>query len=178
LELQLYLLSLVDMHTRTCPQVTLSIHVDDVIRDCQGHEDDITEHFEASNRLVKQELERLRMSLSSDNEQTVASSATLAHKLSVQALGGGNSATVQARRLGIDYAPRQVEAQHRNSLARSLPPEDKQAQVRKLRIKQALKRARFAKKLLHKPPWAAFSLEAYYRQPPSGMTSKLPLRSN
>jgi hypothetical protein len=92
------------------------------------------------------------MSLSADKEQTVASTATLARKLSVQALGGGYSATVQARRLGIDYAPNQVGAQYRKSSARPLPPEDKQAQVRKLRIKQALKRARFAKKLLHKTP--------------------------
>jgi hypothetical protein len=156
----------------------LSIHVDDIIRDCQGHEEDIMEHFEASNRLVRQELERLSMSLSADKKQTVASSATLAPKLSVQALGGENSATVQVRRLGIDYAPNQVRAQPRRSSARSLPPEDKQALVRKHRIKQALKRARFAKKLLHKTPWAVFSSEAYCRQLPSDMTFKLPHRTD
>jgi hypothetical protein len=60
-ELQLYHRSLVDMHTKACPQVTLSIHVDDIIRDNQGHEEEIMESFEASNKLIRQELARLQM---------------------------------------------------------------------------------------------------------------------
>jgi hypothetical protein len=94
------------------------------------------------------------MPLSADKEQTVASSAQLALRLSQQALGKGKTASTQVRRLGIDDAPRQVTP----SLRPAAGPGRKgqhtvsAAAVRKHRVKQALKRARFAKRLLKAVP--------------------------
>jgi hypothetical protein len=136
--------------------VSLSIYVDDIIRNCQGHEEDIVEDFRASDRLVQEELARLHMPLYPDT-------AKLAARLSAQALGRGKTATTQVRRLGIDYADRQVAPGPRKPTGPGRKGQAPDAAVRRHRVKQALKRARIAKRILKSVPMGANFL---WRYPP------------
>jgi hypothetical protein len=114
-ELTLYLLDLMRDHKKACPEVTLSVHVDDFSQSAiASTEDEVVDRLKQSTDNVLTALKALNMPLAEDKGQIVATTPGLA-----------GSITDQAKRLGVDYAisskgkKRAKVAKHRMANARA-----------------------------------------------------------
>ena len=129
------MLDAITAHEIACPNVTLSIHVDDISQSPVGSTDqEVIDLVTASSNIITSSIEvRLGMPFAEDKGQIVATSPELARHLRL-ALGpkaGLDNETV--KRLGVDYAL--------TKSGRSKMP------VRKNRMKNAKARMKIMKKL-------------------------------
>jgi hypothetical protein len=90
-ELHVYVLAMLYAHQQSLPQVGLSIHVDDIIRDFSGTTETILDDVAQSNLLVQRHLRELGLSLAASKGQIVASSDILARQVSTLSLGAGST---------------------------------------------------------------------------------------
>jgi hypothetical protein len=104
-ELHLYMLATLHAHTQAFPSVGLTVHVDDIIRDFQGHTiPEVVGQVKASNKFMQKHLEGLGLPLAKDKEQIVGTTEALTSAVSKVSLGRGTTAEASVRRLGCDFS--------------------------------------------------------------------------
>jgi hypothetical protein len=135
-DLQLTLMHVVVKHRKLELPITLSIHVDDIIRDFRRPTaDEVVSDVQASHEVLRAELQKLGMPLAAGKEQIVATDASLARQVSHLSLGRGQSAVGSVRRLGADFGLAKKWKAAR-------PVQTKRARAAKLRVRLAVRRLR------------------------------------